>query len=94
MELQPQASLVINDSEWNKVETTFPGTPCLTVRGTLKACCCCGPDQYASQRGNMDLLKKEAKKILAYKSKRANIPPLWDGKTGERFAAILAADRH
>jgi hypothetical protein len=62
MELQPQTSLVPNNSEWIQLETTFSGTPCLAVRGTTKARCYCGPDQYASQRGAWIVSKQKRKR--------------------------------
>ena len=39
---------------------------------------------------DMERLKKEAAAILAGQAKRGGIPPLWDGKAGERIAGILA----
>ncbi len=38
---------------------------------------------------DMDRLKAEARNILSGKSKCGKVPPLWDGKAGERIAEAI-----
>jgi hypothetical protein len=39
----------------------------------------------------MDLLKTEASRTLSGQGKTGTIPPFWDGKAGERIAAIIVS---
>jgi UDP-N-acetylglucosamine 2-epimerase (non-hydrolysing) len=39
---------------------------------------------------DLEQLKKESARILTGKGKKGGIPPLWDGKAGERIADVLA----
>jgi UDP-N-acetylglucosamine 2-epimerase (non-hydrolysing) len=89
--LQREASLVITDSGGIQEETTFLGVPCLTVRENTERPVTVTIGTNILVGRNMDLLKTEAKKALAGKGKKGNIPPLWDGKAGERIAAIVVA---
>ncbi len=91
--LQHNAVVVITDSGGIQEETTFLNVPCLTVRenterpitvelGTNKVV---GLD-FARLRG-------EVGKILKGDAKKGEVPPLWDGKAGERIAAIITSRR-
>lgn len=87
--LQRMASLVITDSGGIQEETTFLGIPCLTIRENTErpVTVTIGTNMLVGR--NMDLLKTEARKIIAGKGRKGNIPPLWDGKAGERIADVL-----
>ncbi len=90
--LQQKASLVITDSGGIQEETTFLGVHCLTVRENTErpVTVTIGTNKLVGR--DMNLLQTEAQKILSGKGKKGNIPPLWDGKSGERIAAILTSD--
>jgi UDP-N-acetylglucosamine 2-epimerase (non-hydrolysing) len=90
LRLQKTATVVITDSGGIQEETTYLGVPCLTLREnterpiTVKL----GTNQIIGQ--DMGRLHEEVTKILRGEAKQGCIPPLWDGRTGERIAAILA----
>jgi UDP-N-acetylglucosamine 2-epimerase (non-hydrolysing) len=88
--LQTRAAVVITDSGGIQEETTYLGVPCLTVREnterpitvTLGTNILVGDDRAK--------LSTEFKKILDGKGKKGTVPPLWDGRTGDRIADILS----
>jgi UDP-N-acetylglucosamine 2-epimerase (non-hydrolysing) len=89
--LQHHATLVITDSGGIQEETTFLGIPCLTVRENTERpiTVTMGTNVLVGQ--DMDLLQDEAVRILEGHGKTGQIPPLWDGKAGQRIADIVEA---
>jgi len=89
LSLQSRATVVITDSGGIQEETTYLGVPCLTLRSnterpitvTMGTNILVGDD-----RGKM---MAELEKIVEHKSKKGVIPPLWDGRAGDRIAEIL-----
>jgi UDP-N-acetylglucosamine 2-epimerase (non-hydrolysing) len=87
--LQRRALVVITDSGGIQEETTYLRVPCITLRAnterpitvTLGTNILVGQDAVA--------LKSELQRVLDGKAKSGSIPPLWDGKAGERIANIL-----
>ena len=88
--LQQRAKLVITDSGGIQEETTFLGVPCLTVRENTERPVTVEIGTNILVGQDMERLRSEVEKILADGQKRGGIPPLWDGKAGERIAAIVA----
>jgi UDP-N-acetylglucosamine 2-epimerase (non-hydrolysing) len=88
--LQHKAAFVITDSGGIQEETTFLGIPCLTVRENTERPVTVSMGSNVLIGKDMNRLKMEARKILSGDFKKSSIPPLWDGKAGERIAAILA----
>ena len=91
LSLQRSAALVITDSGGIQEETTFLGIPCLTVRENTERPITVRLGTNILVGRDMDLLKAETKRILSGKGKTGTIPPLWDGKAGERIADIIAS---
>jgi UDP-N-acetylglucosamine 2-epimerase (non-hydrolysing) len=87
--LQRKAALVITDSGGIQEETTYLGVPCLTVRENTERPVTVSIGSNILVGRDMERLKEEARKILAGKAKTTGIPPLWDGKAGDRIAAVL-----
>ncbi len=87
--LQRGAVAVITDSGGIQEETTYLGVPCITLRTTTERpiTVSMGTNVLAGQDGAT--LKLELRKVLDGKAKSGAIPPLWDGKAGERIAQIL-----
>jgi len=88
--LQKHAKLVITDSGGVQEETTYLGIPCLTLRSnterpiTIKL----GTNRLVSDIGRL--------KEIVYETIQGNIkfncgeiPPLWDGKAGERISKVI-----
>jgi len=88
--LQQHAGLVITDSGGIQGETTILGVPCLTVRENTERPITVAMGTNILIGRDMERLKLEVDRILSNKAKKSGIPPLWDGKAGERIAAIVA----
>jgi UDP-N-acetylglucosamine 2-epimerase (non-hydrolysing) len=89
--LQARATVVITDSGGIQEETSYLGVPCLTLRHNTER-------PVTVERGTNILvgddtarLHEELIKILAGNAKNGTVPPLWDGRAGERIADIVVA---
>ena len=88
--LQRDARLVITDSGGIQEETTYLGVPCLTVRNNTERPVTVDVGTNILIGQDMSRLREESHRILDGSAKRGTIPPLWDGRAGERVAAIVA----
>ncbi len=88
--LQRTAKLVITDSGGIQEETTYLGIPCLTVRENTERPITVTMGSNILVGRDMARLKFETDRILAGAAKTGAVPPLWDGRAGERIAEILA----
>jgi UDP-N-acetylglucosamine 2-epimerase (non-hydrolysing) len=82
---------VITDSGGVTEETTVMGVPCITMRDTTER-----PETVTM--GTNELigtdpakLKPALDKLFAGQWKKGAVPPLWDGRTGERIVERLEA---
>jgi UDP-N-acetylglucosamine 2-epimerase (non-hydrolysing) len=87
--LQQNATVVITDSGGIQEETTFLGVPCLTVRPNTERPITLELGTNTLVGHDMRRLRTEVARILRGQSKRGQIPPLWDGRAGERIANIV-----
>jgi UDP-N-acetylglucosamine 2-epimerase (non-hydrolysing) len=87
--LQARATVVITDSGGIQEETTYLGVPCLTVRENTErpVTVTLGTNVLVGQ--DRKKLISELAKVLEGKGKAGSIPPLWDGRAGDRIAEIL-----
>ncbi len=87
--LQRRALAVITDSGGIQEETTYLRVPCITLRNNTERpiTVTLGTNVLVGQ--DAAILKTELRKVLSGKAKNGTIPPLWDGKAGERIAHIL-----
>lgn len=92
--LQKHATLIITDSGGIQEESTFLGVPCLTVRENTERPITVTMGTNTLVYQDMDLLCREVEAILDGAGKSGEIPPLWDGKTGERIAEVLVGLGH
>ncbi|MBN8507216.1 MAG: UDP-N-acetylglucosamine 2-epimerase (non-hydrolyzing) [Burkholderiales bacterium] len=80
---------VITDSGGVTEETTVLGVPCLTLRDTTER-----PETVTVGTNELigtdpAALKPVLDRLFDGRWKKGAIPPLWDGRTGERIAAVL-----
>jgi UDP-N-acetylglucosamine 2-epimerase (non-hydrolysing) len=87
--LQRRAAAVITDSGGIQEETTYLGIPCFTLRGNTERPITVTAGTNTLIGSDNGKLHSELAKILEGKSKSGTIPPLWDGRAGERIAQIL-----
>ena len=89
LKLEDNAALVVTDSGGIQEETTFMGVPCLTVRLNTER-------PVTVTEGTNELVGIDPERIvtagdrvLREGGKAGKVPELWDGKAGERIAAVL-----
>jgi UDP-N-acetylglucosamine 2-epimerase (non-hydrolysing) len=87
--LQLHASVVITDSGGIQEETTYLRVPCLTLRSNTERPVTVALGTNVLVGSDSARLKSELFKVLAGNAKVGSIPPLWDGRAGERIAEIL-----
>lgn len=89
LRLQQEAALVITDSGGIQEESTFLGVPCLTVRENTERPITVELGTNVIVGQDMDFLMAEVSRILNGHGKAGTVPPLWDGRAGERIADIV-----
>ena len=87
--LQRRAAVVVTDSGGIQEETTYLGTPCLTVRENTERPVTVEIGTNTLVGRNTGRLISELKAILAGRRKTGTIPPFWDGRAAERIAEII-----
>jgi UDP-N-acetylglucosamine 2-epimerase (non-hydrolysing) len=88
LSLEAQSAVVLTDSGGIQEETTVLGVPCLTLRENTERPVTieCGTNLLAgTTRASILAAWRESVK----RPKAGRIPPLWDGKAGERASAAL-----
>jgi UDP-N-acetylglucosamine 2-epimerase (non-hydrolysing) len=89
LSLQSRAAVVITDSGGIQEETTYLGVPCLTLRSNTERPVTVSMGTNVLVGQDLELLNSELAKVLEGKAKKGSIPPLWDGRAGERIAEVL-----
>ena len=87
--LQSRATAVITDSGGIQEETTYLGVPCLTVRDSTERPVTVSTGTNILVGHDLGKLSRELTNILQGRAKQGRVPPLWDGRTGERIAELL-----
>ena len=87
LNLEMNARLLVTDSGGIQEETTYLGIPCLTLRTTTER-------PITVELGTNELvtlanLPQKMKMVLDGRWKSGTVPPLWDGRTGERIVDAL-----
>jgi UDP-N-acetylglucosamine 2-epimerase (non-hydrolysing) len=88
--LQKNATVVITDSGGIQEETTFLGTPCLTLRENTERPITVTLGTNTLIGRDWELLRTTFHKALNNGHQQMVHPPLWDGKASERIAEILS----
>lgn len=87
--LQSRATVVITDSGGIQEETTYLRTPCITMRDNTERPITIAMGTNVLVGQDVEKLRNEVSRVLEGGAKPSRIPPLWDGRTGERIAEIL-----
>lgn len=87
--LQRKATAVVTDSGGIQEETTYLGTPCLTVRENTERPITIEIGTNTLVGRDTGRLLTELQAILAGSRKQGAIPPFWDGRAAERIAEII-----
>jgi len=93
MALMAGSAIVLTDSGGIQEETTVLGIPCLTLRDNTERPITVSMGTNTLVGNDPDRIFSAAKQFLA-EPPVGRIPPLWDGRAGERIAAILVGDSH
>lgn len=88
MALMSGASLVLTDSGGIQEETTVLGVPCLTLRENTERPITIEMGTNRLVGNDPDAIELSAKEFLE-NPPTGRIPPMWDGKAGDRIASIL-----
>ena len=89
LSLQRRAAVVITDSGGIQEETTYLDVPCLTLRSNTERPITVTSGTNILVGQDLARLRSELALVLAGKTKKGSIPPLWDGHAGERIAEAL-----
>jgi UDP-N-acetylglucosamine 2-epimerase (non-hydrolysing) len=89
--LQSHAAIVYTDSGGVQEETTYLGTPCITLRENTERPITITEGTNRLVGRDMALLRAESERLLLSSRGATKHPALWDGKAGERIAESLRA---
>jgi UDP-N-acetylglucosamine 2-epimerase (non-hydrolysing) len=87
--LQSHAAVVVTDSGGMQEETSYLGTPCVTVRENTERPVTMATGTNTLVGRDMARLRAEVDRVLAGTFKRGELPPFWDGRAAERIADAL-----
>jgi UDP-N-acetylglucosamine 2-epimerase (non-hydrolysing) len=88
--LMDAARFVLTDSGGIQEETTALGVPCLTLRANTERPITIGEGTNRLLGTDAGAILPAAEELLAGAPVPARCPALWDGRAGERIAAVLA----
>lgn len=86
--LEKDAGFVLTDSGGIQEETTYLNIPCLTLRPNTERPITV--TEGTNELVDMGNIEEKVGLILSGKRKQGKVPELWDGKTGQRIARIIA----
>jgi UDP-N-acetylglucosamine 2-epimerase (non-hydrolysing) len=93
LSFERRAVVIITDSGGIQEESTFLNVPCLTLRENTERPVTVSMGTNKLIGSDYTRLEQEVDEIFVGNGKKGQIPPLWDGKTGERIADILMQHR-
>ena len=89
--LLSQAAVVLTDSGGVQEETTFLGTPCLTLRPNTERLVTMELGTNRLLEADRHAIQRALRTVLS-RPPGGRTPPLWDGRAAERIARILDSD--
>jgi UDP-N-acetylglucosamine 2-epimerase (non-hydrolysing) len=88
LNLTMNARFVLTDSGGIQEETTYLGIPCLTMRPNTERPVTVS--QGTNELITLETMAEQVGVVLAGRWKTGKVPELWDGRTAERIADVLA----
>jgi UDP-N-acetylglucosamine 2-epimerase (non-hydrolysing) len=88
--LQKNARVVITDSGGIQEETTYLGTPCITLRENTERPITVTLGTNVLVGHDWEMLRKQFYRALNGDREKPSVPQLWDGKASDRIAEILS----
>mgnify|MGYP001823325156 CR=1 FL=1 len=89
LKLMDNAALALTDSGGIQEETTFLGVPCLTLRLNTERPVTVSEGTNELVGVDPGAITEAGRRALRDGGKQGKIPELWDGRSGERIAAVL-----
>jgi UDP-N-acetylglucosamine 2-epimerase (non-hydrolysing) len=89
LNLVDTAAIVLTDSGGIQEETTVLQVPCITLRQNTERPITVEIGSNYLTGADYPAVLKTIENIFSGRGKKASIPPLWDGKTGERIVKVL-----
>ena len=90
LSLLSNTAIVLTDSGGIQEETTYLGVPCITLRDNTERPVTVTKGTNYLIGTNPDKMIQTAMNILDGNGKKGVVPPLWDGKAGERIVEVLS----
>lgn len=87
--LMDAAAIVLTDSGGVQEETTFLGTPCLTLRESTERPVTVTHGTNQLVPADQEVVLRRMASVLADGIPAHRVPPLWDGRAAERIAEVL-----
>jgi UDP-N-acetylglucosamine 2-epimerase (non-hydrolysing) len=87
--LVSRARMVLTDSGGIQEETTVMGVPCVTMRPNTERPITCTLGTNILAGTDPVRIREAALEVLAGRARDVQIPPLWDGRAGERIVETL-----
>jgi len=87
--MERRAALVLTDSGGVQEETTYLGVPCLTLRESTERPVTITMGTNILVGRDRQRLLSEVALILDGRTRKGEIPPLWDGNAAERLADVV-----
>jgi UDP-N-acetylglucosamine 2-epimerase (non-hydrolysing) len=88
LDLLQQAALVLTDSGGIQEEATFLKVPCITLRNNTERPVTVTMGSNYLVGTDTDRIEKTAFAVIDGNRKAGSVPPLWDGKSGDRIIDI------
>lgn len=88
LSLMSEAAMLLTDSGGIQEESTALGVPCLTLRENTERPITVSEGTNTVVGTDSTRIVAEALSVLETGGKRGRVPALWDGRTGERIAAL------
>lgn len=92
LNLNMNSRFILTDSGGLQEESTVLGIPCLTMRPNTERPITVTLGTNIMVGNEPERILAAARDILQGQARKGEIPPLWDGRAGERIVAIISGE--